>query len=256
MASRIYGFSFVELVIALAVAGFLLAAVLVPLRTQIGDRQLQDTRRLLDQAREALLVFASTYGYLPCPADAASGGQEPALNVDHTTGACPSYHGFLPAALLGITPLDPQGYVVDAWGSAPGRIRYAVSSDTVAGIATPFTRQGGMTAAGLAPVGGANNLLHVCGSGSGVTPGVNCGAGQTLASNAVFVVWSAGSNGGAGGGSSVHEAENPSPNGGTADRIFVSRAHSTAAAAEFDDLLTWVSSVTLVTRLMAAGQLP
>jgi len=84
-----------------------------------------------------------------------------------------------------------------------------------------------MVAAGMSSLGAATNLLHVCGSGSGVVTGTNCGLAQMLASNAVVAIWSVGKNGGAGGGSSAHELENPNPNGGSADRVFVSRAHST-----------------------------
>ena len=61
----------------------------------------------------------------------------------------------------------------------------------------------------------------------------------TLASNAAIVVWSVGSNG-ATGGASAHEAQNPNPNGGSADRIFVSRGASNVAGHEFDDIVTWV----------------
>ena len=57
---------------------------------------------------------------------------------------------------------------------------------------------------------------------------------MTLASNAAVVVWSVGANG-ATGGTSVHEAQNPNPNGGSADRIFVSRGTSNVPGHEFDE---------------------
>jgi hypothetical protein len=180
---------------------------------------------------------------------------EPAAGVNHTTGACPSYHGFLPARLLGFTPLDPQGYALDSWGSASNRIRYAISGDTIAGVASAFTRAGGMSAAGAASVAAANNLFHICASGSGVNPGVDCGLAQTLASNAASVIWSTGANG-ARGGAGIHEAENPHALGGSADRIFVSRMSSTGAGVEFDDIVLWVPSLTVVNRLVTAAKLP
>jgi len=175
--------------------------------------------------------------------------------VDHTTGRCPRYHGFLPARLLGFTPLDPQGYALDSWGSTSNRIRYAISNETVAGVATPFTRAGGMSLAGAASIAAANNLFHICASGSGVAPDLNCGAAQTLASNAASVIWSTGANG-ASGGAGVHEAENPHALGGSADRIFVSRPRSTGAGVEFDDLVLWLPSLTVVSRLVTAAKLP
>ena len=248
------GYTLVEILVVLAVTGIVLATLAVPLQNLVQNRKVEETQRLLEQAREALLTFASAYGYLPCPADNTSGVEVATAN--HVTGDCGLWYGFLPAATIGFTPVDAQGFAVDAWGADSGRIRYAVSADTVGGIAMPFTRSNGMAAAGAASIGSTTNLFHICGSGSGVTPGVNCNTAQTLATNAVVVVWSVGRNGGAGGGASVHEAENPHPAGGSADRIFVSRAQSDAAGVEFDDVVTWIPATTLVSRLMASGRLP
>jgi hypothetical protein len=99
----------------------------------------------------------------------------------------------------------------------------------------------------------STSMLYVCQSGAGVNPGSDCGSAVTLASNAAVVVWSVGSNAVTGGGS-IHEAENPNPNGGSADRIFVSRQHSNVAGNEFDDLLTWIPATMLLSRLLIAGQ--
>jgi prepilin-type N-terminal cleavage/methylation domain-containing protein len=251
------GFSLIEMAVTLMVVALLLGAVMVPLQRQAELHGVDETQRLLEQAREALLGYATSYGYFPCPADAASAGFEPIAGVNHATGACPSYYGFLPAALLGVTPVDAQGFALDAWGSAgANRIRYAVTNQTVGGITNAFTRSGGMGSAGVASLGAANNLLYICGSGNAVTAGTNCGLAQTLASNAVVVIWSVGPNAATTGGASVHEAENPNPNGGSADRIFVSRVWSNASTNEFDDILNWIPAFLVVSRLVATGQLP
>ena len=250
------GFTIIELGITLFIMSLVLAGVIVPMQAQIETRRIDETQRMLNQAREMLLAHAATYGYFPCPADGSAGGSEPAAGVDHSTGACPSYYGFLPASLLGMVPVNEQGYATDGWGGqAVNRIRYAVSDRTLGGIATPFTRTRGMSAAGLPTLGTANNLLYICGSGIGVNAGVDCGTAQTLARNVVAVVWSVGPNAGAGG-SSVHEAENPNPIGGSADPIFVSRPRSTDTGPQFDDMLSWIPAPLVVTRLVAAGQLP
>jgi hypothetical protein len=113
-----------------------------------------------------------------------------------------------------------------------------------------------MRIAGMSSIAGAL-LLYVCNSGTGVVAGTNCGTAVTLTSNAPVVIWSVGPNA-ATGGSSVHEAQNPNPNGGSADRLFVSRTKAAAGAGggEFDDIVTWIGSATLFNRLVAAGQLP
>jgi type II secretory pathway pseudopilin PulG len=257
------GFTLVELAVTLFIVTLLLGGILIPLQTQVESRKIEETQQTLERAKEALLGYAAAFGYFPCPATATSNGMEPppsappVAGTNHSTGECLTYNGFLPAALLGFTPVDDQGFGLDAWGATDAhRIRYAVSNDTVGGIATPFTRAGGMSAAGIPSIGANSDLFYICSSGTGVAAGANCGGAQTLASNVVAVVWSPGQNA-TSGGVSAHELENPNPNtGGSADRIFVSRVRSSFGAAEFDDQLAWISGFIVVTRLVASGQLP
>jgi type II secretory pathway pseudopilin PulG len=245
------GFTLLEQAVSLSVIALVLGSIMVPLSTQIENRKIDETRRMLELAQEMLLGFAAANGYFPCPADAASNGQEP-LGTNHLTGSCPVSHGFLPAALLGFRPTDARGYGLDAWETASQRIRYAVSSHTLGGVTNAFTRTNGLRSVPLASFG-ATPLLYVCQSGNGVAA-TDCGTAVTLASNAVAVIWSVGANG-ATGGASVHEAQNPNPNGGSADGIFVSRDLSKAAGHEFDDLVAWVPVTTLLSRLLASGQI-
>ena len=248
--ARQLGFTIIEQAVSVSVIALVLGSIMVPLQTQIENRKTDETWRMLELAQEMLLGYAAVNGYFPCPASAASGGQEPA-ETDHVSGACPLWHGFLPAALLGFRPTDAQGYGLDAWETAPNRIRYAVSSSAVGGVPRALTRVNGMRSVPLASFGAAP-LLHVCQSGNGVTAN-DCGTAVTLAANAAVVVWSVGANA-ATGGTSVHEAQNPNPNGGSADRVFVSRDPSTVPGHEFDDLLAWLPATVLVSRLIITGQ--
>lgn len=250
---RLNGFTLVELAVAILVMALLLGGIIVPLQTQLQSRMLDETQRLLEEAREALLGYAAMYGHFPCPADAASNGRE-AAGTDHETGVCPTWYGFLPAAELGITVVDAQGYAVDAWGQPENRIRYAVSNQTVATVTNAYTSESGISSVGIDSLDAAD-LLHVCGSAAGVNPGTNCGTAPVLTTKAAVVIWSAGSNA-RNGGTSADEAENPNPNGGSADRIFVSRPWSDAAGAEYDDLVTWIPLTVLVNRMVASGHLP
>ena len=244
------GFTLLEHAVSLSVIALVLGSIVIPLQTQIETRKVDETRRMLELAHEMLLGFAAANGYFPCPADNASNGQEP-LGTNHVTGSCPVSHGFLPAALLGFRPTDAQGYGVDAWEGSAQRIRYAVSDQSVGGVPNAFTRTDGLRSVPLASFG-ATPLLHVCQSGNGGSA-VDCGTAVTLAANAVAVVWSVGANGRTGG-SSVHEAQNPNPNGGSADRVFVSRGVSHVPGYEFDDIVTWMPVTSLVSRLLFAGQ--
>lgn len=251
------GFTIVELAFALFLVALLFGSVFVPLQTQVDTRKVEETRQLLGRAREALLGFAVAHGYFPCPADGTGSGQEPA-GSDHATGQCPAYHGFLPAAALGFPFADAQGYAVDAWGISTNRIRYAVANQAVgpAGNSNAFTRANGMRAAGISNMSDpALSLFHVCASGKGVSAGATCGSAPTVVSTTPVVIWSVGANA-ATGGTSLDEAQNPNPNGGSMDRIFVSRTRSNAAGNEFDDIVSWIPMPILIGRMVAAGQIP
>lgn len=261
MSRRDTGFTLIELAVALFILMLLLGSIIVPLTTQVEQRKISDTRKALDDARDALLGFAAANGRLPCPASATSNGNESfAAGSSAADGKCSDsapgngFHGFLPAVALGLAATDSQGYAVDGWGLTQNRIRYAVANQTVNGVTNPLTRSNGMSAAGLANLAAAQ-FLYVCNSGVGVNAGANCGTAVALSSNAMAVIYSVGANA-ATGGTSAHEAENPNPNGGSADRIFVSRDWSNAAGTEFDDLVTWIGTSPLFNRLIAAGQLP
>lgn len=251
------GFTLIELAVALFVLMLLLSSIVVPLTTRVEQRKISDTRRALDEARDALIGFAAANGRLPCPASAASNGNESfAAGGSVADGNCSNFFdGFLPAVTLGLTATDSQGYAVDGWGLVQNRIRYAVwGNQTLNGVTNPLTRTSGMSSVGLSSLAAAQ-FLYVCNSGTGVTAGANCGTAVTLASNAMAVLYSVGPNA-ASGGTGTDEAENPNPNGGSADRIFVSRDWGSGTGAEFDDIVTWIGTSPLFNRMIAAGQLP
>jgi len=260
------GFTLIEMAVAMFIIALLLGSILVPLQTQIESRNLESTHRMLDQAREAIIGFAAANGRLPCPASATSNGAEHFFSAggNATNGICHAsvtfasvYIGFLPAATLGFSPVDANGYAVDAWGITQNRIRYAVSSQTVNSITLPFTKMSGMRSAGMSNIASATTLLYVCNSGTGVVAGSNCGTAVTLTSNAPVVIWSVGPNAATTGGTSVDELQNPNPTAGfSADRIFVSRTGSAGTSGEFDDIVTWIGPPPLFNRLITAGQLP
>lgn len=267
------GFTLVEIAIAIFIITILLGSILVPLTTQVENRNIDTTQRILDQAREALIGYAAATGRFPCPASGTSNGLElffspggsAANGLCHTsvTGAAGTnvYVGFLPAATLSFTPVDDNGYAVDAWGLTQNRIRYAVSYQTVNGVPRPFTTLPnpptntlGMRAAGMSNIVGAG-LLNICNTSAGSSPTACASAAATLTSNAIAAIWSLGANAATSGGVSADEAENSEAFTG-ADRVWVMRTRSNVTASEFDDIVTWVSPLVLFNRMVAAGQLP
>ena len=271
--ARATGFTLVEIAIAVFIIVLLLGSILVPLTTQVENRNTDATQRILDQAREALIGYAAATGRFPCPASNTSNGLElffspggsAANGICHTsvtgTAGTNVYIGFLPAATLSFTPADANGFAVDAWGLTQNRIRYAVSYQTVNGVARPFTTQTnpptntlGMRAAGMSNIMGAG-LLNICNTSTASTPTACASAAATLTSNAIAVIWSLGANAATSGGVSADEAENAEAFT-SGDRVFVMRVRSNVPGSEFDDIVTWISPPVLFNRLIASGQLP
>lgn len=230
------GFTLVEMAIVLLIVTLLLGGLIIPLSAQVDQRNTTETQRTLASIQEALIGFALSNGRLPCPASPTSSGQESPIGG----GACTNpYDGFVPAATLGISPVDSQGYALDAWNN---RIRYAVT--TANGNA--FTSSNGMKAAGMSSL--TPDLL-VCSSLSTPTA---CNTGATLTSNAVAVIFSIGKNGSSGAAGSDETANLDN------NQVFVSHDLSLGASptGPFDDIVTWLSPNILYNRMVAAGQLP
>lgn len=240
------GFSLVELAVVMAIVALLMGGMMYTLSSQVEQRNFEDTRRRLEQARDLILGFAIVNGRLPCPATASSAGDEsPSGGGTCTTG----YAGWLPARAIGYQQTDAGGYAVDAWGN---RIRYAVSIATPYNTQTPqvcrpvsattppvtphFTNKDNLKANGIDCQ--PNDLL-VCKSATGITSTTCGGAANQVMSTSLVValVFSTGKNG-ATGGTGVDEAANLD---GNATFVFHTPTPSTATNGEFDDQFTWIT---------------
>ena len=275
-ALRSSGFTLLELAVVVAVITLMIGSLLVPLTTQVNQRNVTETERRLEEARQALLGYAMAHGRFPCPASNASNGVESfAGGSSAVDGGCSDFFdGFVPAVTLGLNNLDANGYMVDGWGLQQNRIRYAISNATVPKVdqspttdcvALPanclpnaLTRNNGMQQVGMTnlaytPPNPAPNVKHLYVCASTPTGANDCGAALPLADGtAAFMVYSLGKNASEPtSGAGADEAENLDN-----DRVFISKTASSAAGAEFDDIVVWTSVNTLISRLVAAGQLP
>jgi prepilin-type N-terminal cleavage/methylation domain-containing protein len=275
------GFTLVELAVVVLVVGLLIGSLLVPLSTQVDQRNATEAQRRLEDAREALIGYAIANQRFPCPASDTSNGQESfCTNAGPSSPAtcggatltppadqrCSNYsNGYLPGALLGLNNLDSSGYALDGYplsqaGPSQGRIRYAVADPTFGATRHGLTTTGTMRAAGITTLGNNNLYLFICNISTGITattyplPTVNT---TVAGGNVAFIVFSLGKNGT--GSTSTDEVYNMNSGGGanaSINKFFISRPFSSASAAEFDDQLVWVSNYTLISRLIAAGMLP
>ncbi len=249
------GFTLIEIAMVLFIVALLLGGLLPTISSQVEQRQTNETRKQLDEIQQALIGFAIANGRLPCPASSTSNGQEsfatsPTVG-NATNGICSNfYNGFVPAAALGIMPVDAQGYMLDGWNN---RIRYAVHDyKPIVVPNTTFTSTNGMQNTTMSKIADPNTeLLYICASATGI--GLDCGAAlNKLTDKVPVVIYSTGKNGGYGG-TGLDELANLNGN-----RVFVSHTPtpSTAANGEFDDLVIWLSPNILFNRMVAAGKLP
>lgn len=259
-AVRMRGFTLIELSVVVMVVALLLGSLLVPLTTQVEQRNVSETQKRLQEVRDALIGYAIVNGRFPCPAVSTGASTDTGTEAfagggTKSNGQCATFNnGFVPGATLGLSNLDSQGFVVDAWGLQQNRIRYAIADTTASGIQHLFTAFNGMRASAIINAsGGGVTFLNVCSaSPAGTAPFAGCAnAQQTLSSEAVFIVYSVGKNAATGGGTSADEAANLD-----GDAVFVSRTNYSQAAGEYDDLMLWTSRPALVGQLAAAGQLP
>jgi prepilin-type N-terminal cleavage/methylation domain-containing protein len=242
------GFTLVELAIVMFIVSLLLGGMLLPLSAQQDVRAYGDTQKVLSEARDALLGYAMANDRLPCPASSTSNGVEDPVGG----GTCNHPHdGYFPAATLGLSPVDSNGYLVDGWGSdAYNRVRYAVSTANT----NALTTSSGMKNTGITVVAPD---LQVCSTGVSMANAGNattaaCASGKALATDAVAVIYSLGKNAGSAG-AGTEETHNPNPMATTtADRAFVSAPQGSTS----DDQVVWLSKSTLFNRLVAAGRLP
>lgn len=240
------GFTLVEMAMVMLIIGLLLAGLVPTVSSQMEQRQTNETRRQIDEIQQSLIGFAIANGRFPCPASSASNGEENPAGGGNCTNF---YDGYVPAATLGISPVDSNTkLVVDAWNNP---IRYAVAGNTVSGVPYALTSAGGMQSASMGNIASAS-LLNICASATGIT-GSDCGTAlNRLTDKVPVLIYSTGKNGGYGG-TGTDEAANLDGN-----RVFVSHtpAPGTAANGEFDDLMIWLSPNILFNRMVAAGKLP
>jgi prepilin-type N-terminal cleavage/methylation domain-containing protein len=269
MTRRDRGFTLIEVAISMVILGLALTGLVLALSQQLQQRRLLDTRTALAQAGDAVTAFVVANARLPCPAIAGSNGQESTTG----TGQCTAAAGFLPAVTLGLANLDANGLLDDGWAdgsirdnsgklSYPRAVRYSVA--VLAGTAQPYalttTSLGGATRAAVGATLALNNGLFVCRSSTGmIAAGNRCGsAANSLALNAVAVLWSQGPTGNDAVGNSADENQNSTQLGAPGiARAFVARdpADVAAAAGRFDDVVSWVSWGTVADKLMTAWQL-
>lgn len=237
------GFTLTELAIVLFIVSLLLGGMLMPLSAQQEMRSRNETDKALAEARETVLGFTVINARLPCP-DTDSDGLE---NV--TSGACTNVEGDLPYATIGTTQSDAYG----------NRLRYRVTAAfATTSPAFSITTKGDITIASR-------------GDDPTTTPAIESKFQNSLAKESAAVIISVGKNS-YGGLRQEGGTRMAAPAAGTdellnfAGTTKIRRLTNPAATncsdltegepfCEFDDQLVWISTTTLVNRMISAGRL-
>lgn len=274
------GFTLIELAIVLVILGLVLGGLVVPLAAQVQSRKVKETEALISEIKESLYGYAIANGRLPCPATIATNGLENRRNdnaaagaVDAKTDGCRggNYVGFLPWASLGVAETD-------LWGN---RYLYRVTNE--------FTRaKDDLTA--------KDPLYLICENLPSIDPGdepntctldltdrgdlsvetrnASTKTKRNLSIEVPAIIISFGPNGH--GATSSQNIAQPIPaavsldenqNLNAASLVFLSRTATVIQPScsdtvagqpycEFDDIVSWVPSSILFSRLLAAGRLP
>jgi prepilin-type N-terminal cleavage/methylation domain-containing protein len=263
------GFTLAELAIVLIIVALLLGGLLMPLSMQTDLRRYADTKKSMDEIKEALIGFALANGRLPCPADPLIADSTGNAGVERVGGCATA------ATQVGVIPWVTLNVAeTDQWGR---RFKYRV---TYQFADSPNTTPALGTEVPVCAATAINSSFALCAWGDMKVQNRDPTSKTaydiaSLRLPAVFL--SAGKNGyGAytpqGGvyapvpASNVDEATNaaavpvPPVTLISRDKADISTPCSDTAGAtpmcEFDDLVAWIPLTTLMNRMVVSGRLP
>lgn len=238
------GFTLVELAVVLVIVGIMLGGLLIPLTAQMDQKNYGETKKLLDDAKEALYGYAMSHSatdgkpYLPCP-DINNDGAEEA----RTAGACPYQEGRLPWATLGLSRAD-------SWGNL---FRYRVHP-TFSNSTTGFT----LSSTANFQICESSACTSIISTGVPaviISHGKNGNGAYNAETNTLITVSASAS---ANELDNIDGRNNPTAGNNNADTADTADVNfvSTFVNDTFDDVVTWISPNVLFNRMVAAGKLP
>jgi prepilin-type N-terminal cleavage/methylation domain-containing protein len=113
-----HGFTLVEMAIVIFLISLIAGSMLISLTTQMDVAKIQNTKKTLEDIKEALLSYAALNGRLPCLSELDSSNKPNGIAV---SPPCGTDKGYLPWIDLNMSPYD-------AWGNP---FRYRVDNTIV-----------------------------------------------------------------------------------------------------------------------------
>jgi len=212
----------------------------------------------MEQIVDAIIAFAQINGRLPCP-DTGAGALTPDGLEDTDAGppiSCAAFFGFVPARTLGLNGrFAADGTLLDPWGTGYG---YAVS-DIDNGQPAPNDNRVLVTANGIRDLGITNVQpdLFICDGSTALGNDLDCTAvtgNEVLGSNGevAAVIISLGSDNAIPGSSNVQQENLDDFDDGTNDKVYI----YTARRDDFDDIVKWIPTNLLISKMIEADRLP
>ena len=256
------GFTLAELAVVLVIVALLFASAFVPLSTQLEVRNTADTRKQLEDLKEALIGFALSQGRLPCPADPAIATGAANAGIERAACNGNTLTGVVPWATLGLREAD-------AWGR---RYTYRVTADFADAIAANTHGCIGEVPNSLPTM--SSYALCAAGDMTVNTRDATSKTTSVIAEKVPALIISHGRDGyGASQPTAVYMPDPPATNADETTNktvgtiAFISRDRTDDSSGcsdtvtgtpscEFDDIVAWVPLTTLIARTAAAGRLP
>ncbi len=254
------GFTLIEIAIVLIVVTILIGYSVALLPVQQELRQYREAKTQMEGLIEDLIAFAQVNGRLPCPDTSGGSGAIDGLADLHANPdfGCESFFGFLPARTLALSgDFDTLGRLLDPWGQP---YLYSVSNINAGGN----TEIDLVVANGIRDEG-LNNVvpdLAICDGSTVSGQDITCAdvTGNPVLDSVAAVIVSTGKD--LGNVASNVQVENTDfmhadfENGDLEDKVFIFSSRNDATGTEYDDLVYWLSTNRLFSKMIEADRLP
>jgi prepilin-type N-terminal cleavage/methylation domain-containing protein len=257
MRSLQAGFTLVEVAIVLLIVTILLGYSVAMFPVQQELKQYRRVEVEMNSVIEHLIAFAQVNGRLPCPDTStdndASGntidGEEDRVGIN----ACEAYFGFLPARTIGMSgKYNAADTLVDPWGSGYG---YAVSGHPgVINVDIDLVTPNGIRDEGIANV---TPDLFICDDSAIIGNDLDCTAaasGEVVGANGevAAVIISLGKDFNIPATSNIQAENLDNFHNGTLDKVYIFSPRRD----DYDDVVKWISTNLLFSKMIEADQLP
>ena len=243
------GFTLIEIAIVVLVVTILLGYSVAMFPVQQELKQYRNVEKETDEIIEQLIAFAQVNGRLPCPDTSAGAGNIDGREDRIGINDCEAFFGFLPGRTIGINGrYNAAGSLVDPWGQ---EYRYAVSEIETGDGDIDLVTAGGIRNEGI------NNVtpdLHICDGSGEVGDDLDCGdvTGDPVVEDVAAVVISLGKDYEIPATSRTQAENVDNMHDGTLDKVYI----FTPRRDDYDDVVKWVSTNLLYSRMITANQLP